>query len=152
MQNNSANTEVLNDLIRINNDRIKGYETALSEVQAEDTDLKVLFAKMLTQSQQLKSDLAMEIQVAGEDAPTDTTTAGKIYRTWMDVKAMFTGNDRHTVLSNCEYGEDAAQRAYKMALETEGLSANLNSLISKQKSELKTSHDEIKGLRDAAKG
>jgi uncharacterized protein (TIGR02284 family) len=152
MQNNSVDIEVLNDLIKINNDRVKGYEKALSEVKVEDNDLKVLFAKMLRQSQELKSDLGMEIQAAGHEMPTDTTVSGKIYRAWMDVKAMFTGNDRHAVLSNCEFGEDAAQNAYKMALETEGLSANLNSIISKQKSELKTSHNEIKALRDAARG
>lgn len=152
MQNNSADTEVLNDLIKINNDRVKGYEKALSEVKVEDNDLKILFAKMLRQSQELKSDLGAEIQVLGHDMPTDTTTAGKIYRGWMDVKAAFTGNDRQAVLSNCEFGEDAAQNAYKMALETDGLSANINNLISKQKMELKTSHNEIKAMRDAAKG
>jgi len=150
MENNSVNNDVLNDLIKIGNDRIKGYETALSEVQPEDNDLKMIFAKMLTQSQQLKSDLAMELQASGKEVPDDTTTSGKIYRTWMDVKAMFTGNDRRAVLSNCEYGEDAAQKAYDSALQTDGLAANLRDLISKQKAELKTSHNEIKAMRDAA--
>jgi len=151
MQNNSVDINVLSDLIKINNDRVKGYEKALSEVKVEDNDLKILFAKMLRQSQELKSDLGTEIQALGHDMPTDTTTAGKIYRGWMDVKAVFTGNDRHTVLGNCEFGEDAAQNAYKMALETDGLSANLNSMISNQKAELKISHNEIKAMRDAAK-
>ncbi|KAA5532173.1 PA2169 family four-helix-bundle protein [Taibaiella lutea] len=151
MQNNSVDVDVLNDLIKINNDRVKGYEKALSEVKVEDTDLKVLFAKMLRQSQELKSDLGMEVQALGHDMPTDTTTAGKIYRGWMDIKAIFTGNDRHAVLSNCEFGEDAAQNAYKMALETDGLSANISSLITTQKGELKISHNEIRAMRDAAK-
>ncbi len=42
-----------------------------------------------------------------------TTEMGKIYRAWMDVKAVFTGENRHTILSNCEAGEDATQKAYK---------------------------------------
>ncbi|MNE97294.1 hypothetical protein D3C80_1956150 [compost metagenome] len=67
----------------------------------------------------------------------------------MDVKAIFTGHDRETVLNNCEFGEDAAQKAYKMALETEGLSGNLRSIISEQKTDLRTSHDQIKALRDS---
>lgn len=151
MQNNSADTDVLNDLIKINNDRVKGYEKALSEVKTEDNDLRTLFAKMLRQSQELKSDLAMELQALGKEVTSDATTAGAIYRVWMDVKALFTGHDRYTVLNNCEFGEDAAQQAYKMAIETEGLSANINSLITKQKEELKSSHNEIKAMRDAAK-
>lgn len=146
----SVNTEVLNDLIEINNDRLKGYEKALAEVKAEDSDLKALFATMHTQSQKLKSDLVREVQVLGEESATGTTNSGKIYRAWMDIKAVFTGHDRYTVLNNCEFGEDAAQKAYKSALETEGLSGNLHTLISDQKVELKRSHDEIKKMRDAA--
>ncbi|RZL41271.1 MAG: aldehyde dehydrogenase, partial [Pedobacter sp.] len=42
-----------------------------------------------------------------------------------------------------------AQKAYKMALEEDGLSADLRSLITEQKSSLRTSHDEIKALRDS---
>lgn len=66
----------------------------------------------------------------------------------MDVKAVFTGHDRKTVLNNCEAGEDAAQKAYKSALEEEGLSADTRTLITEQKAELRVSHDEIKALRD----
>lgn len=149
MENNTVNTEVLNDLIQINNDRVTGYEKALEELSAEDSDLKSQFAEMIRQSNQHKSDLIREVQVLGAEVETGTTTSGKIYRTWMDVKAMFTGHDRQTVLNNCEFGEDAAQKAYKMALETEGLSANLRSLITDQKTALRASHDKIKALRDS---
>jgi uncharacterized protein (TIGR02284 family) len=69
----------------------------------------------------------------------------------MDVKTAFTGHDRHTVLENCEYGEDAAQKAYKSALETEDLPAYLIQLISKQQVELRAAHDEVKALRDENK-
>ena len=80
-----------------------------------------------------------------------TTGSGKIYRAWMDVKAMFTGHDRQTVLDNCEFGEDAAQKAYKSALETEKLPAYLFTLINRQKTELKSAHDEVRALRDQEK-
>jgi hypothetical protein len=36
-----------------------------------------------------------------------------------------------------------------MALETEGLSADLRSTITEQKADLRTSHDQIKALRDS---
>ncbi|WP_276091489.1 PA2169 family four-helix-bundle protein [Pedobacter sp. JY14-1] len=148
MENNKANADILNDLVQINNDRIAGYEKALKELRQEDDDLRPLFLEMIAQSHRLKSALVQEIQVNGEDASQGTTTYGKIYRGWMDLKAIFTGHDKETVLNNCEFGEDAAQKAYQMALDEDTLSANLRSLISYQKFELKGSHDEIKALRD----
>src|SRR5690606_24910937 len=97
-----------------------------------------------------KMALATEVQAMGDEIETGTTASGKVYRAWMDLKAVFTGHDRKSVLANCEFGEDAAQKAYKMALEDEGLSANLRSMITDQKAELRLSHDEIKALRDSA--
>nr|WP_068890316.1 PA2169 family four-helix-bundle protein [Pedobacter panaciterrae] len=148
MENSTINTEILNDLIEINNDRVTGYEKAITELSQQDSDLRSLFSEMIMQSNRNRSALTQEIQVLGASADTGTTTSGKIYRAWMDIKAIFTGHDRETVLNNCEYGEDAAQKAYKMALETEGLSANLRGIISEQQEDLKASHDKIKALRD----
>jgi len=149
METRTVNAEILNDLIQINNDRVAGYEKAIEELKSEDADLKSLFVKMIGESHKLKMALATEVQVLGEDAEEGTTNSGKIYRAWMDVKAVFTGHDRKTVLNNCEFGEDAAQKAYKMALAEEGLSADLRSLVTEQKAQLRVSHDEIKALRDA---
>jgi uncharacterized protein (TIGR02284 family) len=149
METRTINAEILNDLIQINNDRVAGYEKAIAELRTEDADLKDLFVRMIRESHRHKMALGTEIQDFGEDIETGTTNSGKIYRAWMDVKAVFTGHDRQTVLNNCEFGEDAAQKAYKMALAEEDLSANLRDLISEQKAQLRISHDEIKRLRDS---
>lgn len=148
MENQKVNTEILNDLIQINNDRITGYQKAIEELHVEDADLKSLFVEMVRQSNRHKSALTQEVQVLGEEPEQGTTLSGKIYRAWMDVKAVFTGHDRETVLNNCEFGEDAAQKAYQMALESEGLSANLNAIIRQQQADLKASHDQIRNLRN----
>lgn len=94
--------------------------------------------------------LGTEVQALGGEmkSGTSTTNSGKIYKAWMDVKAVFTGHDRKTVLNNCEFGEDAAQKAYDAALLSEDLPAYLREMVSKQKHILKGSHDEIKALRD----
>ena len=149
METRTVNAEILNDLIQINNDRVAGYEKAIEELRAEDADLKTLFVKMIGESHRHKMALGTEVQALGEEIETGTTNSGKIYRAWMDVKAVFTGHDRKTILNNCEFGEDAAQKAYKMAIAEEGVSANLKELITTQKAELRVSHDEIKALRDA---
>jgi len=148
MTNTKETIEVLNDLIQINNDRIIGYERAIKETKSEDEDLKVLFASMIAESHRNKMALASEVQALGAEAEQGTTTSGKVYRAWMDVKAIFTGHDRHTVLENCEAGEDAAQRAYKTSLEQEALPAFIRDLLIQQQQTLKESHDEIRSLRD----
>ena len=148
MQNTKETIEVLNDLIQINNDRITGYEKAIRETKAEDEDLKILFATMIAESHRNKIALATEVQTMGAEVENGTTTSGKIYRAWMDVKAVFTGHDRHTVLANCEAGEDAAKKAYRTALEHESLPAYIRELLVQQEGALLASHDEIKSLRD----
>lgn len=144
---NEKTTEVLNDLIQINNDRVAGYERAAREANAKDLDLISLFNDMAAESRQYLSDLRRYVQSNGERPAEGTTLSGKIYRAWMDVKATFTGKDRKAILASCEFGEDAAQKAYKEALE-EDLTADVRQLIVDQKSSLRKSHDRIKRLRD----
>jgi uncharacterized protein (TIGR02284 family) len=151
MEDNKKVIEVLNDLIQINNDRITGYERALKELKDENSDLRTLFEGYIDQSRNIRNELGTEVQALHGKMDDGTTGSGKIYRAWMDVKAVFTGHDRHTVLENCEFGEDAAQKAYKSALNTEGLPAYLVELISKQQVELRSAHDEVKALRDTEK-
>lgn len=148
MEKSKQVIEILNDLVMIHNDRITGYQRAVKELKDEDKDLKPLFDKMIRESQQIKSDLAREIEVLHGEVETGTTGMGKIYRAWMDVKAVFTGESRHSVLSNCEAGEDAAQQAYKKALSDENVPAFLRDQLSRQQETLKESHDEIRDLRN----
>jgi uncharacterized protein (TIGR02284 family) len=148
MQNIKETIEVLNDLIQINNDRILGYEKAIRETKPEDDDLKILYATMIAESHRNKIALASEVQAIGGDVEQGTTAGGKIYRAWMDVKAVFTGHSRHAILANCEAGEDASQRAYRSALEHEALPAYIRELLVRQEESLRAGHDEIKVLRD----
>src|ERR1041384_334322 len=103
MEKNNELVEVLNDLIEINNDRIKGYEKASKELSSADVDLKAIFSRMADESRTYTTELAAEVGRQGGDPSTGTTASGKIYRAWMDVKATFSGKDRHAVLESCEY-------------------------------------------------
>lgn len=146
---NARSVDVLNDLVLINNDRIAGYERAINESKDLDVDLKATFEGMVRESEENKRELSNKIRQHGGNVTTGTTTSGKIYRAWMDVKAKFTGNDRKSILASCEFGEDAAQRAYKSALEDEGLDADCRTVVTQQQSTLRQSHDLIKRYRDA---
>ena len=150
MNINEKTAEVLNDLVRINNDRIEGYTKAENETKAGDADLQSLFRQMAAESRSYVNDLSKYITATGNDITDDTTVRGKIYRAWMDVKATFSGKDRKAILAACEYGEDAAQKAYDAALSSDAeLPTEARQLIMDQKQSLKKSHDQIKALRDA---
>jgi len=142
-----ANSETLRDLIRINNDRVTGYSKAAT--QTDEQDLQALFSNLAQQSRQFASDLRR--LVSDDKNVTDETTAsGKIYRAWMDVKATFGGDDRHGILASCEFGEDAAQKAYKDALKEDDLTIDVRATIESQKAILRQAHDKIKMMRDTA--
>ena len=141
----------LNDLVQINNDRIVGYGKAIDELKdGQDGDLKSLFSSMIADSEKYKSELAAMISSYGGDVAQSSTVSGKIYRAWMDVKALFTGGDRETVLNNCKGGEEAAQKAYEMALNDDDVMQETKDLIAKQKTALQQSLSKISALATVA--
>jgi len=147
MQNTRETIEVLNDLVQINNDRIIGYEKAIRETKTEDTDLKILYASMVAESHRMKIALATEVQTLGAEIEQGPTTSGKIYRMWMEVKSVFTGHSRNSVLLNCEKNEESTQRAYRMALNHD-LPAYIRELLNRQQETLKASMEEIRAVRE----
>lgn len=152
METNEKLTGILNDLIEINNDRVTGYEKAADETKNIDVDLQVIFHEMADQSRKHAAQLSNEVSRLGGEPSRGTTNSGKIYRAWMDVKATFTGNNRQSILESCEFGEDAAQKAYREALASDAeINAETRQLITSQQASLKTSHDIIKKYRDLHK-
>ncbi len=148
---NENQIEVLNDLVRINNDRVEGYRKALENLKDDKGLLAPLFLSLQQESRGNNQELIAEISKLGGTADEGTTTGGKIYRAWMDVKATFGGDDAAAVLSSCEGGEDAAKRAYQMALESGDLSPDLSALVARQQGVQREGHDHIKALRDQYK-
>ena len=151
METNSKATEVISDLIEINNDRSDGFKRALKDLGDGDFDLKTLFEQYSTQSREFAQELtALGVQ-SGADTDTGNSASGTLHRAWIEVKALFTGHDRKAVLQECERGEDAIKKAYREALMPESeLSSEAIQLITRQSQDINESHDNIKALRDSA--
>lgn len=140
---------VLNDLIRINHDRTAGYQKAAEELKATDIDLKTMFTNLGNSSVQYATELTAEVRELGGEPASDTTQSGKLYRVWMDIRAGISARDRKSVLSLCEFGEDSALKAYKLALESDAeIPADIRQLILEQKEEIQKAHDTVKRYRD----
>ena len=152
MDNNNETLSILNDLVQINNDRIKGYEKAIRETNQEDNQLKDLFTRCIAESHQFKMELGTEIQALGKDIDNDTSSSGGLHRTWISIKETFTGHSEKSTLEECEFGEDAIKKAYDEALEEETLPGYIRELLNDQYETLLIAHNEVKALRDSVEG
>jgi uncharacterized protein (TIGR02284 family) len=149
MEANKDLIEVLNDLIRINHDRTEGYHKAVEELKPTDIDLKTMFSNMANTSVQYANALATEVRNLGGSPAADSTQSGKLYRVWMDIRSGISARDRKSVLALCEFGEDAALKAYNLALESDAeIPADIRQLIMEQKTSIQSSHDVVKRYRD----
>lgn len=148
--NNRETIYILRDLVKINNDRIEGYNKAIEDTKDADHNLTSMFRNMITQSEGYILDLeALILSRGGDQQDDDTTGRGKVYRLWMDIRGAITGHKPRTMLELCEYGEDAALKAYQNALESEAaFDIEVRNMIFRQETELHYAHDTIKSHRD----
>lgn len=138
----------LNDLIRINNDRITGYKKRM-DITLDD-DLDYLFSKFIYQSRQNIYELMQYIYLLGGKPADGTTLSGKFYHAWMDFKSANYRQSRPTMLDYCEYGEDVAKSTYQEALDDKEINWNkkIINVLKDQHNNLKASHKLIRELRD----
>lgn len=150
METTSKATETLNDLIQINNDRVKGFEKAAEDLKEVNIDLKTVFAQMAAESRSNVGELTRLVNDHGAEPETGTSASGAIHRTWIDVRATFGGSDRRSILEECERGEDAIKKAYQTALEAENeLTTEEAGVVRKQQTGIVASHNRIKLLLDS---
>ena len=109
---------LLNDLVKVNNDRILGYEKAADAIHnIYEIEIKTLFFKMAEESRYYRGKLSEALQQLHADVLNDTSAAGDIFRVWMGMKAAFTGHDVLSMLECCEFGENQALKAYRHTLQ-----------------------------------
>lgn len=151
MENSEKVVEVLNDLIQINNDRADGFDKAGKDLEDANIDLKSIFAGLSSESRANVTELAALVGRNNEDPDTGNTVLGTLHRAWIDIKASFGGDDRHSILAECERGEDAIKKAYRDALQENELGESVREVLLKQQKGVNAGHDAIKALRDAQK-
>jgi len=115
--------QVLNDLIRINIDRIAGFEKAAHEDATPDAQLREEFYRMAVEGRSNVNDLhAMVIRLGGAPV-TQATITGKIYLHWLEAHPQFEGA--------CTAAGETTEEAYRHALE-EQLPRELHEIVENQ--------------------
>ncbi len=134
---------VLNDLIRINIDRITAYEKAAHEDKSPDPDIRDFFYRMATESRSYVNDLHAEIIRLGGAPVTQSTITGKLYLHWLNGKANFDGESMDSLIAACIRGEEAVQQIYRHALEEEETPENIHQLVESQLWSLERAYQQL---------
>jgi len=141
--------DVINDLIKINNDRVAGFKKAAADLDEDDYALSAIFKKLAGESLRYVNELKGMVHQSGGEAADGTSLSGDIHRVWLGLKTIFTGSDLLGVLNECERGEDIALAAYRNALiQEKELSAEIVRFLQRQQRGIIKAHTLIKSLLD----
>ncbi len=103
-----------------------------------------------TTESQVRGKYATELertvnQTSGADVHETGTTLGTLHRGFTDLKAKLGGGDA-TLLETATTGEDAAVKAYQVALDDTSVSSTVRALIAQQFEHVKQSQMQVKSF------
>ena len=132
-------TEILNELLMINNDRIGIYRMVVRKIG--EHDLKVVFQDAIRESKRIQSTLSLEIFKRNSLPNVDGTTwSGKLYLFWLEVKDLVNITDEDSVNDACKFSEFCVEKAYQEALKNDEVYGELGYLLNQQIETLRRSH------------
>lgn len=143
--------EVLNDLVKINDDRVSGYEQALLQIVNMDRGLHDEFGKNVSDSISYKRELLQKIEELNGITKRNVVSPiyGKIYRAWTDLKVAFSFNTQKAAIASIRYNEEIALSVYRAALNTNTEMPEATRLVvERQAGELRNVYERIKEFRD----
>jgi uncharacterized protein (TIGR02284 family) len=145
-----SNEEVvstLNSLIETCRDGEEGFRDAGDAI--ENMDLRTLFHMYAQQRAHFRGELFNEVLRHGGTPAESGHVAGTLRRGWMNLKAAISRKNEAAIIDECERGEDAAMSAYQDALK-KALPSDLMATVEEQYSEIRHSHQTVRGLKRAA--
>jgi uncharacterized protein (TIGR02284 family) len=140
---------VLNSLLETCKDGQEGFRSASEDVS--NTALKSLFSELSIERGRFCSELQRLVGTLGEEPDSSGSVAGSLHRGWIDLKSALSSGDEHSILAECERGEDSAVAEFRDALEHDDLPETVRDVIRRQYIAVQESHDRIRDLRDAYK-
>jgi uncharacterized protein (TIGR02284 family) len=144
----SMNNDVistLNNLIETCRDGQNGFQEASEGVT--NSEYKRLFEQYAQQRAQFVGELQGEVRRLGGDPQTTGSVAAALHRGWINIKSAVSGKDEHSILEECERGEDSAMRNYQAAL-AEPLPPEVMTVVRRQYQAIQEAHNRVRNLRD----
>lgn len=143
---NSTAIATLNDLIETCRDGENGFRTAAESLK--NGHARGMFDRYSRQRGEMARELEQQVGRLGGTAATSGSTSGALHRGWMNIKSAVAGNDDAAIIAEAERGEDAAKSAFEKALASRSLPAGAHELVAQQAAIVRTTHDEVRALRD----
>jgi uncharacterized protein (TIGR02284 family) len=141
--------KIIDNLIETLKDGQEGFTQAAESVK--DPQLKAVFDEYSRQRGRFAVELRSKAQSADErESDMSGSAAGALHRGWINLKSALTRGDDHSILAECERGEDSAVEEFRKALNN-GLSARVQEIVSRPYVQIKEAHDRVKNLRDTTK-
>ena len=138
---------MLNHLIRACRDGQEGFRTAAENI--ENGEIQHVLNKYSLQRAKFTGELQSASHDLGETNPeSSSSVTGTLHRGLIKLKTAIAGRNLHSILSECERGEDSAVEDYRKALQLK-LPWDLRMIIERQSAEIKDAHAQVKALRDA---
>ncbi|BEP63743.1 PA2169 family four-helix-bundle protein [Variovorax sp. V213] len=140
--------KVLNDLLETSRDGEYGFRACAEEV--DSPQLKQVFQSRAADCAKAAGELDQLIRRFGGSPDEGGTVTGAMHRGWVHVKGSVGADSAHSMLEECERGEDTAVARYRKALKAD-LPADVRALVQQQADGAQRNHDQIKQLRDQMK-
>jgi uncharacterized protein (TIGR02284 family) len=138
---------VLNTLIATTLDSVKGYRDAAE--RSDDSGHSQFFRTMSEERSQVAADLQQQVRSLGGDPETESSTAGAMHRSWLDLKDKVTGNDEQAIVNEVERGEDYIKEKFEAAMKDDELSAAGRGAIEKCFGSIRKGHDRASQMKHA---
>jgi uncharacterized protein (TIGR02284 family) len=138
MQQYAELIHVLNDLIRINTDRIGELKKRINDL-GNNSEVVPLFKRLIKESGEFKEQLLHEVQRKGGAAIINVVSnSGKIYDSWKELKNWLLQKKDLSILERVQFDTKAALKVYKEALfVVANIPADTLDLIATQKARLR---------------
>ena len=135
---------VLNNLIQTCKDGEEGFLTAGDAVQ--DLNLRAVFHMYAQQRARFRAELTNEVLHHGGNPASSGHIAGALHRGWLNIRTAVAGTETRVIVGECDFGEDAAVKAYSDALK-KVLPFYLLEIVRRQYAEVKSAHDAVRNIK-----
>lgn len=144
MQNDDA-IGTLNHLISVAKDGVNGMSSAAEN--AHDPGLQDRLRRLCDERGRVATELQGTVRSLGGSPDDSGTAMGTAHRWFMNAKDSVAGYDDKRLLEECERGEDYAMKEFRDALR-QNLPADISQRVQSCFTQVKSSHDEIRRLRN----
>jgi uncharacterized protein (TIGR02284 family) len=137
--------DVLNELIETSKDGEYGFRSCAEHAKA--AELKNVFEARAEECRRAADELKEQVLALGGKPDDGGSAAGAMHRGWVAARSVLSGYSDHSILDECERGEDVAVRKYREAIQKD-LPEQIRTLVERHLMGAQRNHDQIKALRD----